>query len=202
MKYLFIDTSSNFINIYIIKDNNILVSKSLHTLKDMANSIMPLIRESFNDVGFKVNDIDKIFVTVGPGSFTGVRVGITVAKTISWSLNIPIYPISTLEYLASIDNTTYKKIISIIDARRGNVFAGFYDLNLNRLDTEKLVSYESLDIADDTMVVSYDGVYDSNVSSVDIIKLINKHLNDISINPHELVPNYLKKTEAEEKLND
>lgn len=201
MKYLFIDTSSSYVNIYIIKGTSVLVSKSYHTLKDMANSIMPLIRESFNEVDFKVNDIDKIFVTVGPGSFTGVRVGITVAKTISWSLNIPVYPISALEYLASID-TTYNKIIPIIDARRGNVFAGLYDSNLNRLDTEKLVSYESLDITDDTTVVSYDGVYNSNKSSVDIIKLINKHLNDCEITPHELVPNYLKKTEAEEKLHD
>lgn len=201
MKYLFIDTSSSFVNIYIIEDNNVLVSKSYHTLKDMANSIMPLIRESFNEVDFKVNDIDKIFVTVGPGSFTGVRVGITVTKTIAWCLNIPVYPISTLEYLASID-TTYKKIIPIIDARRGNVFAGFYDSNLNKLDTEKLVSYESLNISDDTLVISYDGVYNSNISSVNIIKIINKHLNDSPINPHELIPNYLKETEAEEKLND
>ena len=133
MKSLFIDTSSSFVNIYILKDNSILVSKSHHTLKDMANSIMPLIRESFNEVDFDIKDIDKIFVTVGPGSFTGVRVGITVAKTISWSLSIPVYPISTLEYLASID-TNCNKIISIIDARRGNVFAGFYDLNLNNLN--------------------------------------------------------------------
>ena len=201
MKYLFIDTSSSFVNIYIIEDSKVLVYKKIETLNDMANTIMPLIRESFNEVNFVIKDINKIFVTVGPGSFTGVRVGITVAKTISWGLNIPVYPISTLEYLASIDSNC-NKIISIIDARRGNVFAGFYDSNLNKLDTEKLVSYESLNISDDTMVVSYDGVYDSTISNVDIAKLINKHLNDKDINPHKLVPNYLKKTEAEEKLND
>ena len=201
MRSLFIDTSSSFVNIYIVKDDSILVSKSYHTLKDMANSIMPLIRESFNEVDFKVNDIDKIFVTVGPGSFTGVRVGITVAKTISWSLNIPVYPISTLEYLANID-TNYNKIISIIDARRGNVFAGFYDSNLNKLDTEKLVGYDELSKDDDTLVVSYDGVYNSTISNVNILKIVNKHLDDKSINPHKLVPNYLKKTEAEENLND
>lgn len=201
MKYLFIDTSSSFVNIYIIKDSNVLVYKKIETLKDMANSIMPLIRDSFNEVDFDIKDIDKIFVTVGPGSFTGVRVGITVAKTISWGLNIPVYPISTLEYLASIDSNC-NKIISIIDARRGNVFSAVYDLNLNKLATEKLVSYDSLNIADDTVVVSYDGVYDSTISNVNILKLINKHLDDKSINPHKLVPNYLKKTEAEENLND
>lgn len=201
MKYLFIDTSCSFVNIYIIEDSNVLVYKKIETLKDMANSIMPLIRDSFNEVDFDIKDIDKIFVTVGPGSFTGVRVGITVAKTIACGLNIPVYPISTLEYLASID-CNCNKIISIIDARRGNVFSAVYDLNLNKLDTEKLVGYDELSKDDDTLVVSYDGVYNSTISNVNILKLINKHLDDKSINPHKLVPNYLKKTEAEENLND
>lgn len=200
MKYLFIDTSNSFINIYIINDNNVLVYKKVETLKDMANTIMPLIREAFNEVKFDIKDIDKIFVTIGPGSFTGIRVGITVAKTISYCLNIPVYPISTLEYLSSI-NTNYSKIISIIDARRNNVFAGFYDSKLNKLEDEKLVGYNSIDITDDTVVVSYDGIYDSSVLDIDIIKLIDKHKNDKAVNSHMLVPNYLKKTEAEEMLN-
>ena len=201
MKYLFIDTSNSFINLYIVKDSEVLIKKKYKTLKDMANSIMPLIRECFNELGFKLNDIDKIFVTVGPGSFTGVRVGITVAKTISWSLNIPVYPISTLEYLASID-TKSNNIISIIDARRENVFVGYYDCNLNKVKDEELVSIKSIDKSDNSIIVSYDGVYDSKVVDTNIVKLIKKHLNDKHINPHELVPNYLKKTEAEEKLND
>ena len=201
MKYLFIDTSNSFINIYIVKDNEVLIKKHYQTLKDMANSIMPLIRESFNEVDFQVNSIDKIFVTVGPGSFTGVRVGITVAKTISWSLGIPVYPISTLEYLASI-NTKFSKIISIIDARRGNVFAGYYDSNLDKFNDEELISIDLIKKCEDCILVSYDGVYNSEIIDVDIVKLINKHVNDKSVNPHELVPNYLKKTEAEEKLND
>lgn len=200
MKYLFIDTSNSFISIYIVKDNKVLVYKKVETLKDMANTIMPLIREAFNEVNFHIKDIDKIFVTIGPGSFTGIRVGITVAKTISYCLNIPVYPISTLEYLSSI-NTNYRKIISIIDARRDNVFVGFYDTNLNKLEDEKMVSYDAIDIPNDTVVVSYDGVHDSKILDIDIIKLINKHKNDDEINPHMLVPNYLKKTEAEEKLN-
>lgn len=200
MKYLFIDTSNSFINIYIINDNNVLVYKKVETLKDMANTIMPLIREAFNEVKLDIKDIDKIFVTIGPGSFTGIRVGITVAKTISYCLNIPVYPISTLEYLSSI-NTNYSKIISIIDARRNNVFAGFYDSKLNKLEDEKLVGYNSIDITDDTVVVSYDGIYDSSVLDIDIIKLIDKHKNDKAVNSHMLVPNYLKKTEAEEMLN-
>lgn len=201
MKCLFIDTSNSFINIYIVKDDSVLVYKKVETLRDMANTIMPLIRQSFNEIDFNIKDVDKIFVTIGPGSFTGVRVGITVAKTIAWSLNIDVYPISTLEYLSSID-TKYSRIMPIIDARRGNVFTSVYDNYLNKLEDEKLIGYEDINKDEDTLVVSYDGVYESTISNVDIIKIINKHLDDKAINPHKLVPNYLKKTEAEEKLND
>ena len=201
MKSLLLDTSNSFINIYIVENNNILVSKSIKVDKDMSNIIIPSIKEIFDNLSFELNNVDKLFVTIGPGSFTGVRIGITVAKTISYSLNIPLYPISTLEFLASI-STEKERVISIIDARRGNVFAGYYDKNLKLLKKEELVSYDKLEITKDDIVVSYDGVYNSNIIDKDIIKLINKHINDNSVNPHTLVPNYLKKTEAEENLND
>ena len=201
MKYLLLDTSNSFINIYVIENDKLLVEEHIKVLKDMSNIIMPKIREIFDNLSFELRDIDKLFVTIGPGSFTGVRIGITVIKTIGYSLNIPVYPISTLEYLSSI-TTKKNRIISIIDARRGNVFAGYYDNTLNKLKEEALIPYDSIEISDDDIIVSYDGVYNSEIMNVDVIKLINKHQNDNSINPHELVPNYLKKTEAEEKLND
>ena len=201
MRSLLLDTSNSFINIYVVENNEILVEEHIKVLKDMSNIIMPKIRELFDRLDFDIKDVDKLFVTIGPGSFTGVRIGITVIKTIGYSLNIPICPISTLEYLASI-STDEKRILSIIDARRGNVFAGYYDNNLDRIKEEELISYDDINKNNYDIVVSYDGVYNSNVINVDILKLINKHLNDKSINPHSLVPNYLKKTEAEEKLND
>ena len=201
MRSLLLDTSNSFINIYVVENNEIFVEEHIKVLKDMSNIIMPKIRELFDRLDFDIKDVDKLFVTIGPGSFTGVRIGITVIKTIGYSLNIPICPISTLAYLASI-STDEKRILSIIDARRGNVFAGYYDNNLDRIKEEELISYEENKKNNYDIVVSYDGVYNSNVINVDILKLINKHLNDKSINPHSLVPNYLKKTEAEEKLND
>lgn len=201
MKSLFLDTSANYINVYLIENNVVVYSESLTVLKDMSNKIVPLIRESFESVSFSINDLDKVFVTIGPGSFTGVRIGLTFAKTVAWGLNIPIYPISTLEFLASV-HTNKKRVISIIDARRGNVFAGYYDNNLNKLDSEHLIPFSSIDILGDDLLVSYDGIYDSYKLDIDIIKLINKHKDDLPVNPHDLVPNYLKKTEAEENLHD
>lgn len=201
MKSLFIDTSSNYINVYLIENNIVVYNKFIIVEKDMSNKILPLIRSAFESVSFSINDLDRIFVTIGPGSFTGLRIGLTFAKTAAWGLNIPIYPISTLEYLASI-YTKKKRIIPIIDARRGNVFVGYFDNDLNKLESERLAPFSDINISQDDLLVSFDGIYDSHKFDVDIIKLINKHKDDLPVAPHDLVPNYLKKTEAEENLHD
>ncbi len=200
MKTLFIDTSYKFIHVYILNEYNVVCEKSLSVEKDMSNKILPLIRSCFDDLQFSIKDINNLFVTIGPGSFTGLRVGLTFAKIVAYSLNIKLYPVSTLEYLASISKKE-RKIISIIDARRGNVYAGYYDNELNLLHKEELISYENINNIN-SFIVSFDGIYNSNISNIDVVKLIKKHINDVPSDPKLLVPNYLKKTEAEEKLND
>lgn len=200
MKTLFIDTSYKFIHVYILNEYNVVCEKSLSVEKDMSNKILPLIRSCFDDLQFSIKDINNLFVTIGPGSFTGLRVGLTFAKIVAYSLNVKLYPVSTLEYLASISKKE-RKIISIIDARRGNVYAGYYDNELNLLHKEELISYENINNIN-SFIVSFDGIYNSNISNIDVVKLIKKHINDVPSDPKLLVPNYLKKTEAEEKLND
>lgn len=200
MKTLFIDTSYKFIHVYILNEYNVVCERSLSVEKDMSNKILPLIRSCFDDLQFSIKDINNLFVTIGPGSFTGLRVGLTFAKIVAYSLNIKLYPVSTLEYLASISKKE-RKIISIIDARRGNVYAGYYDNELNLLHKEELISYENINNIN-SFIVSFDGIYNSNISNIDVVKLIKKHINDVPSDPKLLVPNYLKKTEAEEKLND
>ena len=163
----------------------------------MASLIVPMIKEGFDNVSLDIKNIDKIFIVNGPGSFTGVRVGVSVAKTISWSLHIPIIPLSSLEVIAS-TNSDKPFHVGLIDARRGNVYAGIYDNELNVVMKDQFVSFDDLNISDDYELIG-EGYKDSNP---DIIKIINKHMNDECINPHNLKPNYLKLTEAEEKLND
>lgn len=201
MKYLFLDTSAFFINSHIIVDDKIVSEMKIKVEKDMSNKIIPLISAQFNSQQFKISELDKIFVTNGPGSFTGIRVGLTVAKVVATSFNIPLVLISSLEYLSSID-TTYKKIIPIIDARRGNVYTAIYDSDLNLIEEEKLRAFDLINIDEESILTSYDGFNNSNVSNVDIIKLIKKHKNDKGVDAHKADANYLKKTEAEEKLND
>jgi len=197
---LLIDTSTSNLTVSIINNQNILYKYQESILSDMSSKILPIIDSGLNKLNFKLNDIDRIFVVNGPGSFTGIRVGVTVAKTIAWALKKDIIHLSSLELIATTP-TAKKYIVSMIDARRGNVFAGIYDRELNCIKEDKLISLEELsDLNSDYEYVSYDNInLDSVIKpNINILKIINKHINDEGVNPHNLNPNYLKLTEAEE----
>lgn len=202
MKILFIDTSSFFINVAIIDDNKVLVKVQKEIRTDMSSIILPIIRDCFNYVDFELKDLQKIFVVNGPGSFTGIRVGVSIAKVIAWGFNIPIIPVSSLELLAT-TNQEFKYSIPIIDARRGNVFGAIYDRNLNIILNEQLISKEELlnNIDSNYLVISND-FEKYTKPNLDFIKIIKKHEKDVPVNPHHLNPRYLKLTEAEENLKN
>ena len=90
----------------------------------------------------------------------------------------------------------------MIDARRGNVFAGIYDEDLNIIKKDSLISLEELTskLNEDYELISYDDIKNSLKPNIDILKIIAKHKSDKGVNPHNLNPNYLKLTEAEENL--
>ena len=202
MKFLFIDTSTLYLNVAIIDNNTIVFNHKEKVEKDMSSKIIPIIDEGFKNCSFSIKDINKIFIVNGPGSFTGIRIGVTVAKTIAWTLKIDLIPLSSLEFIASTASNK-KYLVPMIDARRGNVFAGIYDQELNNILPDELISYEQLSkkINENYEQISYH--LENNIKpDGDILKVINKHLFDKSVNPHTLKPNYLKLTEAEERLND
>lgn len=197
---LFIDTSISFPTISIVKDNEVLFNFHEEIKMDMSSKILPIIDEGLKKLNIQLNSIDKIFVVTGPGSFTGVRIGVTIAKTIAWSLNKILIPISSLEYMAT-TKTEKSYLISMIDARRGNVFSGIYNNELECVQKDGLVNIEELlkDKNNEYELISYDNIKNSIKPIPNVLKIINKHINDKGINPHSLIPNYLKMTEAEEK---
>ena len=198
---LVIDTSSSYVTVSIINNDTILHEFKRKIDSDIASKIMSIINMELTESSIDIKNINRIFVVNGPGSFTGVRIGVTIAKTIGWALNIKVNPISSLELMAT-TKTSKKYIVPLIDARRGNVYAGVYDNDLNVILEDKLVSlsdilrFETLDYE----FVSYDEVkgLDTIKPDTDILKIINKHINDEGIIAHELKPQYLKLTEAEE----
>ena len=163
--------------------------------------LLPSINSLLKKNNVDVNDIDKIYATVGPGSFTGIRIGLTVCKMLAWSLGKGIIPISSLEFMAT-TNVKTKYVIPFIDARHDKVFGGVYDTNLNIVIADAYTSINDLkDKLDDSYTfVSYDNFDLSNLikPKYDVMRIINKHQNDNEISCHAIKPNYLKRTEAEE----
>ena len=190
MKYLFIDTCSNCLIISTIINNKIDYFFIDKNNNDTSSKVMKVLKEAVADI----NTVDKIFVVNGPGSFTGIRVGVTIAKTIGFCLNIPIIKLSELELLAT-TNTDTKYNVSLIDARRGYVYVGIYDKDLNCYLQDQHILLNDIKYPNSYTTID-------NYDNIDLIKMIKKHEFDDPINPHDLKPNYLKRTEAEEKLDD
>ncbi len=194
MKYLFIDSATTNLVVAIINEGKIAYIYDNNDGHDTSSKMMPVLAEAFENAGLKPQYIDKIFVVTGPGSFTGIRVGLTVAKTMAYALNIPIVPISSLEVMASCSGGT-----ALINARRGYVFAGTYDEKLNVIYPD---SYVLMSDKLDKPYISYDEFeFTVEKPKIDVLKVIKKHENDYPVNPHTLKPNYLKMTEAEENFN-
>lgn len=204
---LFLDTCSQIIRLGLLSDNKLIDYIEFTNDNKLSEKLLLAIRDMLDKNKYKINDVNRIYISVGPGSFTGIRIGVTVAKVIAWSLNIDIIPISSLEVMASF-NTNKKYICSFMDARRGFVFAGVYDNELNTYIEDKYILFDELlekikDIKDDTLFVSNDDNYISCVKpEINVEKIVLKHINEKSVNPHNVNPIYLKLTEAEEKLND
>ena len=202
---LFLDTCSQIIRLGVLSDGKLIDYTEFTNDNKLSEKLLPAIKDMLDKNKYRVNDLNRIYISVGPGSFTGIRIGVTVAKVIAWSLNI--IPISSLELMASYD-TDKKYICSFMDARRGFVFAGIYDNELNVYIEDKYVLFDQLleemkDIKDVTLFVSNDDNYISCVEpKINVEKIVLKHINDKSVNPHNVNPIYLKLTEAEEKLND
>ena len=207
---LFIDTSSYNLIIGIYKDLKEIYLSIEKNDNNLSERILVNIDQAFKEVNLNIKQIDNIFVVNGPGSFTGTRIGVTVAKTLAWGLKKPVYRISELEVLASKTEEDY--IVPMIDARRGYVYAGMYDNKINQIVEDCYISLDDLynkvkrhAKISNVAFVSYDKIDHNKIIDIespiiDIEKIISKHINDKNINPHILNPIYLKSTEAEEKL--
>lgn len=206
---LFIDTCTKYLILALYKNNEIIEYFQMEADNNLSVFLLPKIDELLKKSNLEIKDVDKIYVSNGPGSFTGIRIGVTTAKTIAYGLNKEINTVSELEVLASVD-TNKKYIVPLIDARRNYVYTGMYNNNLNieienkYIDLDEFYNFLSKNYnINDILFVSNDSFnINTEVPKINIWKIIEKHRKDESMNPHLVNPNYLKLTEAEEKLND
>lgn len=206
---LFFDTSSDLLKVSLIKDNKIIFDKELHTKNDHSSYLVPTIDEAFKSNNIDFKELDEIIVGNGPGSFTGTRISIAVAKTYAFSFNIPVYMISSLEELIY-DNDGYDFYVPIIEEKKENLYFSIFDKNKKRVMDDTYSSteymYKKLEELDGKILLislsdkeyeKYDTVK-ASINALNIMKNID--VNNEKVNPHLLKPNYIKKIETEAKL--
>ena len=126
MKILAIESASITASCAVSDGDSILGEFTLNHKKTHSEKLMPLIEELMSELGIKLQDIDVIAVSEGPGSYTGLRIGAAIAKSMAYAANIPIVKIPTIKSLAANVYDVDKLIVPIMDAKAGRVYTGIY----------------------------------------------------------------------------
>lgn len=159
MKILSIDTSSEVCSVAILEDKNVLKEINIENGNTHSQNLMPLISKILHEENLEINDIDLFTCDNGPGSFTGIRIGVATLKAFRDVTNKNIIGVSSLKTLAyNVKEENYDYVCSIIDAKNNNIYYGifyndngiikkalnygFTDINslLNCLKTEKFLN--------------------------------------------------------------
>lgn len=202
MTYFYIDTSSSYLYTGIVNDNNLIAEKKLFLAHDLSIYTIDEVQKMFDEVNLKPDDIDKIIVVNGPGSFTGIRIGVCLAKLFAWSLNKKITTISSLEAMAKSIKSD-KLIVPIINARRNCCYAAIYNQD-EEIMPGRYLSLEKLNLflkglKKDYLFVSNDKFeFECEEYNPDILEIVKSFKDKEDVPAHIVNPSYLKLTEAEE----
>lgn len=221
MKILSISTSSSTASVSISEDNNCIKELNINDLKTHSETLIPLIEELLINTGIDLKELNLIASDIGPGSFTGIRIGISTVKAISQSLNIPIVAVSSLEALAyNVQNSNCDAICSLIDARNNQVYCGIFNNKYQLIENYMandinniipiLANYKNIAFVGDGAVTHKellnikDFEYDNIIHAKSIgMCAYSKFENNDTVTADTLSPLYLRPSQAErmKKLN-
>lgn len=178
---LFIDTHDELITIALKNKENLFI-KTQESEYSHSIYTMPMIESIFKENNLDIKDLEKVIVINGPGSFTGIRIGLSIAKTLAYALNIKINTISSLTaYLVSNNTNNDKK--AVIEDNKG-FYVSVFDKDNNVIVEETYIDEDNYN-------------YEEVEKKLDIEKIINYLENKESENPHFVKANYIKKIEVE-----
>lgn len=130
MKMLAVDTSSAICSVALLDNDNLIDEINLDNGRTHSENLMPIVDEIIKRNNMDVKDIEFISCVVGPGSFTGIRIGVSSIKAIAEVLNVKLAQVTSLETLAAnVENA--ETIVSLIDARNNQVYCGIFDKDYN-----------------------------------------------------------------------
>ncbi|MCI5839716.1 MAG: tRNA (adenosine(37)-N6)-threonylcarbamoyltransferase complex dimerization subunit type 1 TsaB [Peptoniphilaceae bacterium] len=220
MKILAIDTSSMISTVTISEDKKIIGDFNVNQKKTHSESLVPMIETLLSLLGMSINDIDIFAIAKGPGSFTGLRIGMTIAKTLAQVENKKIIPISTL-FALSRNIYSDKIVVPLMDARGNRVYAAaflgyekknivkedLYNINdfaetINKIDGEKIlvgeISSEYLNLFKNAKLA---GMSFDNCIGKSLVEIANER-KDEENEIFSISPNYLRKSQAQRDLEN
>ncbi len=187
MYSLIIDTSTKYLYICLVKDNKILKEIKHESNKNHAPFSVLFVQDILKENKINIDDLNEVICGIGPGSYTGLRISLTIAKMICSFKEIPLKTISTLYLMSSgYDN----KVVPIIDARRGNYFSASYN---EVLFEDKLRTKEEIE----SLISDFEYI-DEDMFKVNVNKVLSNAKLEEKVDG--VVPNYLRVTEAEYNL--
>ena len=191
MYKLFLDTCYKNLNIIILKDNDVLDYYSEECNKKQSEYLFTKLDELFKKNNVVKKDVGEVYITIGPGSYTGVRIALTLAKVLCSIKNIPLYVISSLKFYAGGNPNT----LVLMDARAERAYVGIYDNNKEVLKDQ--VKYlKDIDPKDYNVVL--DGqLINKEYKDIDIVSAFKNTIKEFKKvdNVDTLVPVYLKESD-------
>ena len=205
MNYFYVDTSTSYLYSGIVSNDKLLSEVKINYGSNLSKYAVSEIQKLFKEANIKPEDINKIIVVSGPGSFTGIRIGMTFAKIFAYSMNKEITEITSLDAMSKSINSK-KIIVPIIDARRGYVYAAAYKEN-SKIIKEQYIKLEDLinklnNLNEEYIFITNNDLdVDNKVTyNPNILNIVLAYSSKKSVNCHLIEPTYLKLTEAEENL--
>lgn len=229
MKILAIDTSSNVATVAVTDDTKLAGEYILNHKKTHSQKIMPMLDEVMKSLELDVNEIDLFAVVTGPGSFTGLRIGVAAIKTLAQVTKKPVVSVDTLEGLAYNLPFCSHLIVPMMDARRSDVYTAIYS---NGISFEKIIPPCAISVEEcveqvkslgKTAVFLGDGAYlhqnyikeqmgeralfapinvnEQRASSVAVCAMA-KFENGDTISYSEVEPYYIRKSQAEREYEE
>lgn len=187
MYSLLIDTHDKDLLICLYKDDDVL-DKEVSTTANHASKCMPIIDDLLNRNELDVHKLNEIIVVIGPGSFTGVRIGATIGKMLAYTLSIPIKTITSLDMYAISNTSDTNKLVLIRDLKGS--YGAYYTSDNKIIDEEFYKSTDSLNeyLKDKEQYII--------ANEIDLVKVKEYVNNSEVINPHKVSPIYIKEIEV------
>jgi len=221
VRLLTVDTSTNVFSIALSEDAKVLCEESGDAGPSTSAAIPSLIRSLFKHSGFQPEDLDAFAVTMGPGSFTGVRIGIALVKGLAYATGKPVVPLSSLELLAMNAGMSTVPVCTMFDARKGEVYSATFSFTggMKLIRMEKAADpLTVIDETDETTLFIGDGAtrYQELIcgrlgrlaiypeehlhrprASAAVPLAIKRLRSGAAVSPFDLQPRYLRLSEAE-----